>query len=51
MSHHANSTGLGLADVACQMLYKVNSMAVDKDITLVSQVLLDDGMIISTGKF
>ena len=31
---------LGLAAVACGMFYKVDSLAVDKDITLISQVLL-----------
>ncbi len=30
----------GLADVGCGMFYKVDSLAVDKDIALISQVLL-----------
>ncbi len=35
------------------MFYKVNSLAVDKDIALISQVLLDDGnrIIIPQGNF
>ncbi len=43
----------GLADVGCGMFYKVNSLAVDKDIALISQVLLDDGnkIIIPQGNF
>ncbi len=31
---------LGLAAVACEMLYKVDSLAEDKDMTLISQALL-----------
>ncbi len=39
--------------MACRMFYKVYSLAVDKDVTIISQVLLDDGnrIIIPGGNF
>ena len=42
-----------MAVVACGMFYKVNSLAVDKDMTLISKVLLVDGNrnYNSTGEF
>ncbi len=42
-----------LADKGCGMFYKVDSLAVDKDIALISQVLLYDGnrIIIPQGNF
>ena len=44
---------LGLAAVARGMFYKVDFLAVDKDIAIISEVLLDDGnrIIIPHGNF